>query len=70
MQIIHFSQFKKLVPSDPKNVLILKADLKKPMEDRYYFDYACIPHFTTLSECQELYSEISLKHSQDSISDK
>ena len=57
MQIILENGIKKLIPTDENKSLLDKADLEKPVEERYYFKFAYLPSTVTLEQCEEKYIE-------------
>lgn len=59
MKILIENGLQKLVPSEENKKLIAKADLEKPEEERYYFEFAYIPFNMTLAGCEALYVEIN-----------
>ena len=53
-----------------KKYLISKEDLDKPVEERYYFEFAYLPKNMTVTKCKELYEEIDKEgeeHDESSI---
>lgn len=69
MKIVTESGIKKLVPTE-KKYLISKEDLEKPIEERYYFEFAYLPKDMTVTKCKELYEEIDKEgeeHDESSI---
>lgn len=64
MRIIKENNVNKLI-ADEGYLLINKADLEKPEEDRYYFKFAYIPDGITLEDCQNIYKEIEDESSID-----
>ena len=57
MKIVTENEIKKLIPSE-KKYLISKEDLEKPIEQRYYFEFAYLPDSMTLTKCKAIYEEI------------
>lgn len=69
MKIVTEDGVKKLVPTE-KKYLISKEELEKPIEERYYFEFAYLPKNMTIAKCKELYEEIDKEgeeHDESSI---